>query len=165
MPELNAEQSSLTLQLIEGAPRLKRFVQRHADNATDVADLYQESITRVLEQAREQRINNPVAYAIRIARNLIINRGPVAHAEETEMVCPGPSPEENTSRQQQLQEILTILETMPALRREVFIRRRLDGESREEIARALGISVEAVKKHISRALADIQRALDEGRIA
>lgn len=165
MPELNAEQSSLTLQLMEGAPRLKRFVQRHTDNATDVADLYQESITRVLEQAREQRINNPVAYAIRIARNLIINRSPVAHADETEMICPGPSPEEAVSHNQQLREIQLLLEAMPSLRREVFIRRRLNGERREDIARHLGISVEAVKKHISRALADIQRALDEGGVA
>lgn len=53
------------------------------------------------------------------------------------------------------------LEAMPPLRREVFRRRRLEGQSREEIAEALGLQPEAVKKHISRAMAQLARALDE----
>ena len=43
----------------------------------------------------------------------------------------------------------------------VFRRRRLEGQSREEIAQALGLQPEAVKKHISRAMAQLARALDE----
>jgi DNA-directed RNA polymerase specialized sigma24 family protein len=40
----------------------------------------------------------------------------------------------------------------------------MKGESRLEIANALNISEDAVKKHISRALGDLQRFVDEHQL-
>lgn len=48
---------------------------------------------------------------------------------------------------------------MSPLRRDVFIRRRLHGESRQLIAKNLGVSEEAVKKHISRAMDMLKNAI------
>jgi len=160
MPELKAEEDVVRRDLVEGSSRIKRYLSRHAADAGEAADFYQESIARVLEQARERPIHNPVAYAIRVARNLIINRPAPHYAEERELACPGPSPEESASRAQRLALLTRALESMPPLRRSVFIRRRLQGDSRATIARDLGISEEAVKKHVSRALCDLQRLLD-----
>lgn len=142
---------------------LKRYIQRIAPNSSDAADIYQESILRVIEQARSQPLRNPLAYAVRIARNLLINK-PKLQALALDAVdgllCPTPCPEERTSQAQRAQLLQDFLATMPAQRREVLIRRRLQGESREQIATAMGISDEAVKKHMTRALADLQRFLD-----
>lgn len=164
MSELKIQQDTLHRELVDGSSRIKRYLSRHAADATEVADFYQESIARVLERAREEPIRNPVAYAIRVARNLIINRPALRYVlrneEERELVCPRPSPEESASRGQRIAQLSRALESMPPLRRSVFIRRRLHGDSRETIARDLGISEEAVKKHISRALCDLQRLLD-----
>jgi RNA polymerase sigma-70 factor (ECF subfamily) len=49
---------------------------------------------------------------------------------------------------------------MPEQRRRAFELRRLHGESRKAIAEQLGISMETVTRHITRALADIQRYID-----
>lgn len=142
---------------------LKRYIQRIAPNSSDAADIYQESILRVIEQARSQPLRNPLAYAVRIARNLLINKPKLqtlALDAVDGLLCPTPCPEERTSQAQRAQLLQDFLATMPAQRREVLIRRRLQGESREQIATAMSISDEAVKKHMTRALADLQRFLD-----
>ena len=142
---------------------LRRYIRKITPNSNDVADIYQESILRVIEQARAQPLRNPLAYAVRIARNLVIGRPkhqPIALDEIDDLHCPKPSPEEQTSHSQRAQLLRAFLEGMPAQRREVLIRRRLQGESREQIAAAMDLSEEAVKKHMTRALADLQRFLD-----
>lgn len=160
MTQLKVPQEVLCRELVEGSPRIKRYLSCRVADASEAADFYQESVARVLERAREQRIHNPVAYAIRVARNLIINRPAPSYDDEGELACPGPSPEESASRAQRVALLTRALESMPPLRRSVFVRRRLHGDSRATIARELGISEEAVKKHISRALYDLQRMLD-----
>ncbi|WP_250459376.1 RNA polymerase sigma factor [Microbulbifer litoralis] len=160
MPESGRLSRQLVRELIDGSAQIQRYVRRHAADPSDAADVYQESITRVLEQARGRRIDNPVAYAIRTARNLMFNRVREETLEEHEPVCTAPSPEDSYSYRQRVERLSGALKAMPSLRREVFIRRRIHGESREEIARALNLSREAVKKHMTRALVDIQRHLD-----
>lgn len=149
---------------------LKRYIQRIAPNSSDAADIYQESVLRVIEQARAQPLRNPLAYALRIARNLLLgdNKRQLLSLDNLDelsnpLTCPAPCPEERTSQRQRAQLLSGFLATMPAQRREVLLRRRLQGESREQIAAAMGLSQEAVKKHMTRALADLQRFLDHHR--
>lgn len=164
-PEVSV-QEHIHQELLEGSDLLKRYLNRHAADATDAADFYQEAIARVLEQAQERTIHNPLGYAFRVARNLIINKPKSSYGKPDELellVCSAPSPEESLSRAQRLLVLGRVLNAMPPLRQKVFVRRRLHGESREQIAKALGISQESVKKHMSRALADLQRHLDKNR--
>jgi RNA polymerase sigma-70 factor (ECF subfamily) len=53
------------------------------------------------------------------------------------------------------------LQGLTPLQRRVFLMRRVDGRSRTEIAEALGLSVEAVKKHLVRAMAVLADVIDE----
>lgn len=154
--------------LTSAAGPLKRYIQRIAPNSSDAADIYQESILRVIEQARAQSLRNPLAYALRVARNLLLgdSKRQTLSLESLDentnpLACPSPCPEERTSQRQRAQLLQRFLATMPAQRREVLIRRRLQGESREQIAAAMGLSQEAVKKHMTRALADLQHFLDK----
>lgn len=165
MSELDKNvQAHMTDRLMADSGALKRYVSRHAVDAHDAADIYQESILRVMEQARASVIRNPVAYAIRIARNLIINqpkRYTVDEAYLDTLICPARSPEESLSYDQRVNALKVFLATMPVMRREVFLRRRMRGESRAQISAALNLSEDAVKKHITRALSDLQRFLDD----
>ncbi|MCW8126464.1 RNA polymerase sigma factor [Microbulbifer halophilus] len=160
MPESGRLPRQLVQELLDGSAQIRRYVRRNTADPGDAADVYQESVTRVLEQARARRIDNPVAYAIRTARNLMSRRVREEPLDQHEPVCSGPSPEDSYSYNQRVERLSAALKAMPSLRREVFIRRRIHGESREEIARALNLSREAVKKHMTRALVDIQRHLD-----
>lgn len=55
------------------------------------------------------------------------------------------SPDVAYLNQQKLDEVERILSAMAPLRRQVFLLRRIDGLSRDEIAEKLDISLEAVK--------------------
>lgn len=158
------QQNQMNHRLISESDSLRRYVSRNAADAQDAADIYQESILRVMEQARASVIHNPIAYAMRIARNLILNKPKQPVYENDildEIVCSAPSPEESLNQAQKITALKEFLASMPPLRREVFLRRRMRGESRAQIANALQLSEDSVKKHITRALSDLQKFLDE----
>lgn len=159
MSEAKNAVNELHQQLTEGN-QLKRYLSRHASSADEAAEIYQESIVRVLERAKESAIQNPLAYVIRVARNLLIKTADISLDDIDEMECSNANPEETTCHAQRVDLITQALNNMPSLRRKVFILRRMEGESRQNIAKQLDISSEAVSKHLSRALADIQRHLD-----
>lgn len=143
--------------------QVQRFVSSRVDDPADAADIAQESLVRLIARSREADIAQPGHYAITIARNLVNDRyrhmalatAPV----DEEIVCPAPLADVVLSERERLAAFHTALTAMPPLRREVFMRRRLHGQSREAIAAELGLQPEAVKKHVSRALAQLARAL------
>ena len=53
-----------------------------------------------------------------------------------------------------------VLSEMSPLRRDIFIRRRLHNESRQDIATTLGLNEETVKKHITRAMDALKIAIE-----
>ena len=161
-------QDNVRQRLVADGALLKRYIGRHATDVHEAADIYQESVVRVMEQARASIIHNPVAYAIRVARNLIFNKPRecflnIENIEE--IVCQALSPEESLNHDQKLKALRLFLASMPPMRRDVFLRRRMRGESRAQIALALNLSEEAVKKHITRALGNMQRFVDENNSA
>ena len=151
-------------QALKNADPLARYLQRNASSA-DAADIFQESVTRVLEQSRQRPILNPLAYAFPVARHMLMRLKP-AQAEEPDLQpCQSANPEEMASMQQTVDLLSQALAAMPTLRRQVFVLLRMEGKSRSDIAALLQISEDAVSKHISRALADIQRLLDQQPVA
>ena len=77
-----------------------------------------------------------------------------------ELEAANDSPEKSYHNAQKLAFIETVLADMTPLRREVFILRRVDGLSRDEIACTLNLSVEAVKKHLTRAMVELTLKLE-----
>lgn len=163
MSDVNVSSQDIHRQIVEGA-QLNRYLNRHAKSADEAADIYQESIVRVLEQSRRHRIDNPLAYAIRVARNLLSARHTEEESDDIDgIACSRYAPEEHVEHAQTCAQLSEVLESMPPLRKKVFILRRMEGETRQHIAKHLNISVEAVSKHLSRAMADVQRHLDQHR--
>ncbi len=151
-------------QALKNADPLARYLQRNASSA-DAADIFQESVTRVLEQAKQRPILNPLAYAFTVARHMLMRLKPTQAEEPDQLLCQSANPEEMASMQQTVDLLSQALSVMPSLRRQVFVLMRMEGKSRSEIAALLQISEDAVSKHISRALADIQRLLDQQPVA
>ncbi len=162
MPILNPQKTMserFEKNLVHNRDALRRFISSKVRDRQEVDDLVQETLARTLSSADRNRVKEPFAYAMQVAKTVVIDywrkeRGePIG--EDVVEIADEYCPMEKQSQHQRLRDLVGIVEAMPELRREVFIRRRLDGQTREEIASALGMSVEAVKKHITRAMADL----------
>ena len=148
---------------------LLSYVRRYLRSAADAEDVVQEAMLRVLVRARETLISDPLSYALRAARNILIDRSrrPTITAIDDLQTAPmdaEATPLEALDMTERLRSFQAALETMPRLRREVFLRRRIDEQTYDRIAGDLHLSVEAVQKHYSRAAQTLRRAA-EGRDA
>lgn len=164
MSTLNHEDLSATAfekNLLSNQAGLRRFISAKVRDHQAVDDLLQETLLRTLRSADRGKVNNLFAYTVQVAKSVIVDywrreeREPALPDTGREIADEHPCPAERQSQAQRLDDLSDIIEAMPGLRREVFVRRRLEGQSREEIAEAMGLSVEAVKKHLTRAMTDV----------
>jgi RNA polymerase sigma-70 factor (ECF subfamily) len=152
-------------------PALRRFVEGRLRDRADSEDLVQETFLRLYDYRRTRAVADVGAFCFAVARNLIRDHlrrrdaGPVTAEISENLVCPAPRADEVLAYRERVEVLKQALRAMPALRREVFLRRRLDEQSVASISEALGIGKSAVEKHVSRALADLRRALDRRGLA
>lgn len=133
---------------------------RQPDLADDIA---QQAVLNAIEYQQNHIVISLHALAFRIADNLIKThyrrQKPTQDLSAIdEMACSEPLPDRIAEGRAETRAMLTALNLMPPLRRDVFMRRRLDGQSAEEIGRALNLNAKAVEKHITRALVDLHAA-------
>ncbi|MFT4089477.1 MAG: sigma-70 family RNA polymerase sigma factor [Asticcacaulis sp.] len=133
---------------------------RQADLADDIA---QQAVLGAIEYQQSHIVISLHALAFRIADNLI--KGHFRRLKPSdnidlmpELACAQPLPDRVTEDRAETRAMLKVLSQMPPLRRDVFLRRRLEGQSCEDIGRALKLNTKAVEKHITRALADMYAA-------
>ncbi len=145
--------------------RLLAYIIRRSRNPSDADDFLQETLLRVLEQSKKQEIENPLAYAFRVADTVIYARAR-RNLRETELgdedyECELPLADEQLAYKQRVAVLRDAVNALPPLRRKVFVKRHFEGQSRAEIAHDLGISVEAVKKHLVRAMATMATSISD----
>ena len=146
-------------------PKVRNFIASKVQDIQDVDDILQETMLRTLRSGQRRTLENPLAYAIQVAKTVIIEHWRANKVELIELT-ENIAGETNTLESFQLNEqriaaFESIVSEMPKLRREVFLRRRLEGQSREEISNALNLSIDAVKKHINRALLDLSKGMEK----
>lgn len=143
---------------------LRGFIRGRLGDHADGDDLMQETLVRLLSYQAGSPVDNLKALCFAIARNLLLDhhraarRGAAVPLDE-ELVCPQPTAEVIVAYRRAVAVLATALEQMPPLRREVFLRKRLDGFSTAEIADSLDMSLAAVEKHVVRAFRDLRQAL------
>lgn len=128
-------------------------------------DILQDVMLRVLEQSRKQEIVNPLAYAYRVADSVIYAKSDRMERDASEplnddLACDYPLADEVLQHREKVRIFENALRKLTPLQREIFIRRHVDHKSRQEIADLLGLSVEAVKKHLVRAMAELAGAIE-----
>jgi RNA polymerase sigma-70 factor (ECF subfamily) len=145
---------------------LRRFVEGRLRDRNDGEDIVQETYVRLYSYRRTRPVADVGAFCFAVARNLVSDhfrrrliQPPAAELAE-DIVCPRPRAEEILDYRQRVDILVRALRVMPPLRREVFLRRRLDGIPSAVIAADLELSAAAVDKHCSRALADLRVALE-----
>ena len=144
-----------------------RLVYARVRDHAVAEDVVQESFLRVLRYPRGG-IANVGALVRTIASNLIRDHARTRrrHAEEPlsetfDIASDAPSAETALIDQERAALVARIVDEMPPLRREVFVRRRLHGESARAVATALGLTPAAVDAHVARAVLALHNAMTE----
>jgi RNA polymerase sigma-70 factor (ECF subfamily) len=141
--------------------QLRRYFRFKTGDRDGAADLVQDAFVKMME-APAAEIRNPAAYLQRIARNLIVDwfrdRRSKPHSEgvplhECDAAIAAP------------QEDLSLFEDavrgLSDKTRTVFLLKRVEGLTYEQIAKRLSISAKTVEYHMAQAFAHIDRFLEE----
>ncbi|WP_242116414.1 RNA polymerase sigma factor [Sphingomonas lacusdianchii] len=141
-----------------------RYLRHRTTDRQNANDVAQEVVLRLIDLRRRQQIGSVHALAFRIADNLLIDRARqqsrMTDLPDEEIACAAPSAERIVGSRQMVDILSRALRRMPPLRREVIVRRRLNGQSCAAIAADLSLSSAAVEKHIARGLTDLRGALE-----
>ena len=159
--------------LREHREALLRFLRQRTATEEDAQDIAQESLVRLMRYRHDQPAEQWHALLYRIAGNLVIDQVRLAKTHFSEAHQPlddnvyalpsvGASPEDWMSRQQALARTRDAIFALPERCQHIYLLNRIEGMSYPQIARHCGISVKAVEKQITKALALLRRQLGGG---
>jgi len=146
------------------APDVYHFALYLSGERGEAEDITSETFVRAWASAEPIRMATVKGYLFAIARNLFLQglRRKSRHVELDEnLLDPQGSPYAQAEQKAELSAVLAGLQRLPEIDRAALLMRAFDEMPYEEIARALGISLAAVKVKIHRArlaLADIRNA-------
>jgi len=147
---------------------LLRYVGRRVDDAALREDIVQEAIVRALTYQAKPHVSvaNLPGLLRRISLDLTRDHfrrfGRSRTVELTDDIpCARPTIQEQLEQRQLIAIIIDVVKAMPRLRREVFFRRRVEGQSAREAAEALAITPGAVNAHMARAVLDLHLAIEK----
>lgn len=147
-------------------PALVKYFLRKCGNGAEAEDLAQDVLVRALSKARWESAEQAKGYIFRIAVNrwrdrkrrslthgTVIEWDDAAAFAQAEETCP----ERVLSNEQELHAVAAALQQLGERTRDVFMLFRLEQLKHGQIAEMFGISVSAVEKHVSKAVAHLAR--------
>lgn len=156
---------------------LGRFLSSRRLNRQEIEDVTQESYLRICALKDPHALDNPRAFLFTTAANLAVDlqrkqgvrrRGLNTHdsdrghiTEIADIANSDPTPEAVASDRERLRILEQCIRDLPPKRRMAFVLHRFHGHTYKGIAAVMGISVAAVEKHIMRALASCEKALED----
>lgn len=156
---------------------LTRFFRRRTRDASEAEDLTQEVFLRLLRRDGGLAPDNADAFVFTIAANLLRDRSRrgvvrglqispedelqrVRHDTDSALV-EGIDPQRVLTGKEDLKRALAALNELPTRTQDAFVLRRIEGLSNKEVAKALGVSVSAVEKHLARAVVHLAERLQD----
>jgi RNA polymerase sigma factor (sigma-70 family) len=152
---------------LERRANLVRFLAARAGSVAAAEDLAQELYLKIAGRDPAGEVGNPTALLYRMALNLMLDRarGEARSAARdtawrqvarTEMggvdIAEEPPADEAAASAQRLRQLVAAVRDLPPQAGRAFRLHKLEGLSHAETARAMGLSVKAVEKHVSAAL-------------
>lgn len=143
------------------------YVQRMIGDKEKSRDLIQETYMKTIEKSKKINIKNERAFLYKVARNLVVDKArkkqkvfKVEYEESTHFIPKKEQPEEIVLINSRDEDLKKIIETLPSRSKQAFVLHIMKGYSRQEIAQIMGISVNAVQKHITRGTKKVQEKID-----
>ncbi|MDD1013767.1 RNA polymerase sigma factor [Pseudomonas rubra] len=153
---------------------LVEYIRRRFQGNQFARDVVHDVCVQVLEKPPKQSIRLPLAFLRRASFNKAIDRSRADTTRNTYFELSAEVPDGYVhdvdgacalSFEQQLDALLAIIEALPARARQVFLLHRIHDMPRQEIARELGITLNMVGKHLSRAMVTIAHDWEPARRA
>jgi RNA polymerase sigma-70 factor (ECF subfamily) len=145
------------------------FLRRRLRVSHDADDVAQETYVRMMQYEGSREIRSPSSMLFRIAINVANDLGRSQQSrcasaqrplQDVELVSDLPSAEREIEARQDLELLYEAIAQLPPKCRQVFLLSRVRRMTYPEIARHCGVSLKAVEKHISHALALCAEKLD-----
>lgn len=152
---------------LERRANLVRFLTTRTGSRTAAEDLAQDLYVRLAAREPGPAPDNPTALLYRAAMNLLLDRArgesrsaarDAAWRETARMSLGGeevadePGAEAVVASRQRLRQLVDAVAELPPQMQRAFRLHKLEGLSHAETARAMGLSVKSVEKHVSAAL-------------
>lgn len=138
-------------------PALLRMAIRYLENSDEAEDVVQDAMLKLwFLRDRLDQYRSVDALAIVITKHLCINRLRGIRIEKVDLeqgisMGGGENPEMKLVEEENMQEILEVISTLPDLQQAVLRMKHLEGFEVEEIARLTGSTPVAVRTNLSRA--------------
>ena len=150
----------------ETLDRIKAFVAARVDDPELAADITNDVVARSIASGALQQVDNPVAWLYRSARNAVIDHYRTRRVHQPlDDADAWPDPGSTDSRPNEAtRELARCLQPMllqlPAGARDALTRVDLDGQTHQQAADQLGISVSGMKSRGQRARRDLKALLE-----
>lgn len=124
-------------------------------------EVLQESYLKLFIALKEDRALEPRPFLFRVARNLaishlrhqkVVEQHGISAQYDVQAVTQEEAVESQVSREEEQGALVAAINALPPKCRQVFVMRKIDGHSHEEIARILGISNKTVENHLARGM-------------
>jgi RNA polymerase sigma-70 factor (ECF subfamily) len=161
------EADPLLAEYLQRRDNLVRFLAARAGSMAAAEDLAQELYLRLAARDRSADVSNAGALLYRMAINLMLDRtrgearsaardGAWRQLARTDMggvdISDDPPADEAAASAQRLRQLVAAVGDLAPQMGRAFRLHKLEGLSHAETARAMGLSVKAVEKHVSAAL-------------
>ena len=136
---------------------LLRMAIRYLENSDEAEDVVQDALLKLwFLRERLDQYRSVDALAIVITKHLCINRLRGIRIEKVDLeqgisIGGGENPEMKLVEEENMQEILEVISTLPGLQQSILRMKHIEGFEVEEIARLTGTTPVAVRTNLSRA--------------
>ena len=146
--------------------RLRAFVAKRVGDRELAADITQDIVVRSIASGALQRVDNPVAWLYRSARNAVIDHYRTHHPHDSiDSDDRWPDPEANDGEPNDATRELSrclqpLLAQLSPTARDALTRVDIEGHTNQHVADTLGLSVSGMKSRVQRARRDLKELLE-----
>lgn len=151
---------ALTTLVADSHPTVRRFARTLCATPEDAEDAAQEALIILYRKIGMLRATSALtSWMFRIIRNECLRRARAVLRDQPVVPEPAPSAEDEALRQLEAQAVAAAIAQLPPDQRSVLVLRDIQGYSGPMVAKALGLTVPAMKSRLHRARATVRQTL------
>lgn len=148
---------------------ISAFVRRRCSAEQDVADIVQETYTRLAQYQQTENIQNPKGFLFQMAANIIVDwhrRGKVralyfaGYGDLEAFPDSQLTPDDYWEKRELLELLDGWLEELPEIQRHAFVLYRIEGLTHAKIAETLHISPSTSERYLKAAMLHLSKRMD-----